>query len=90
MNLSKQSYLHEIVSRIDPQETDEVLEVVAGTCACGRAIAPRAGHVICLDMTPAMLREGRETAFLHAQGTGRPFLRKSGQGSCQNRRNIVS
>ena len=86
MNFSKQSYLHEIVLRIDPQETDEVLEVAAGTCACGRAIAPRAGHVICLDMTPAMLRVGREAAaregnanlsFVLGDAAELPFLENS-------------
>ena len=35
-----------------------VLEVASGACVCGRAIAPYAGSVTCLDMTPAMLSVG--------------------------------
>lgn len=30
---------------------DAVLEVAAGICACGRALAPLSGNVVCLDMT---------------------------------------
>jgi len=39
-----------------------VLEVAAGICACGRALAPLAGNVVCLDMTPAMLSFGKAEA----------------------------
>lgn len=39
-----------------------MLEVAAGTCACGRAVAPNARSVTCLDMTPAMLEAGRTEA----------------------------
>lgn len=38
------------------------MEVAAGTCACGRALAPLAGNVVCLDMTPAMLSVGKAEA----------------------------
>lgn len=41
---------------------DAVLEVAAGICACGRALAPLAGNVVCLDMTPAMLSVGKAEA----------------------------
>lgn len=41
---------------------DAVLEVAAGICACGRALAPLAGSVVCLDMTPAMLSVGKAEA----------------------------
>ena len=49
------------MSEIAPEKTDIVLEVAAGTCACGRAIAPYAAKVTCLDMT-AMLSVGKEAA----------------------------
>ena len=39
-----------------------VLEVAAGTCICGRALAPYVESVICLDATPAMLEKGKEEA----------------------------
>lgn len=38
---------------------DAVLEVAAGICACGRALAPLAGNVVCLDMTLAILSVGK-------------------------------
>ena len=53
MNFSKQDYLYSVVQKIAQSKTDAVLEVAAGTCACGRTIAPYAGNVVCLDMTPA-------------------------------------
>lgn len=68
MNFSKKEYLDYTVSKIAPAGTDNVLEVAAGTCACGRAVAPGARSVTCLDMTPAMLEVGRteaEKAGLH-------------------------
>lgn len=34
--------------------------MAAGTCACGRALAPLVGAVTCLDMTSAMLEVGRQ------------------------------
>ena len=39
-----------------------MLEVAAGICACGRALAPLAGNVVCLDMTSAMLSVGKAEA----------------------------
>ena len=62
MNFSKKEYLDYTVSKIAPTGTDNVLEVAAGTCACGRAVAPGARSVTCLDMTPAMLEVGRTEA----------------------------
>lgn len=37
-----------------------MLEVAAGTCICGRAVASFVSHVVCLDATKAMLEKGRE------------------------------
>ena len=62
MNFSKQDYLDSVVQKIVPSKTDVVLEAADGTCACGRAIAPYAGNVVCLDMTPAMLSVGKSEA----------------------------
>ena len=62
MSFSKQEYLDYTISKIAPSKSDIVLEVAAGTCICGRAIAPYAQNVTCLDMTPAMLTLGKAAA----------------------------
>ena len=62
MNFKKQEYLDYAIKKISPEKTDSVLEVAAGTCVCGRAIAPYAKQVVCLDMTPAMLSVGKNNA----------------------------
>ena len=59
LNFSKKDYLDFIVSCTKPSESDTVLEVAAGTCACGRVFSPFVHQVICLDMTPAMLSAGK-------------------------------
>lgn len=61
-HLSSQSYLDHITRRVAPRQNDDVLEVAAGTCICGRALAPMVNHVTCLDATDAMLEEGRREA----------------------------
>lgn len=61
-HLSKKEYLDYLVLRTEPKPADRVLEVAAGTCVCGRALAPYCGHVTCLDLTPAMLETGRKEA----------------------------
>lgn len=62
MSFTKKEYLEYIVSCIRPKETDTVLEVASGTCACGRSLAPFVQNVTCLDMTPAMLYVGKSEA----------------------------
>lgn len=62
MNFTKQEYLEHMVSCVGPQRTDTVLEVAAGTCICGRSLAPFVKNVTCLDMTTAMLAVGKEEA----------------------------
>ena len=62
MSFTKQEYLEHTVSCIEPKKTDSVLEVAAGTCACGRALAPFVQTVLCLDMTAAMLQVGKAAA----------------------------
>ena len=86
MNFSKKAYLDYAVSKLTPKKTDRVLEVAAGTCACGRAIAPHVDSVTCLDLTPAMLMVGREKAeeenirnisFVTGDAAELPFLNDS-------------
>lgn len=86
MNFTKKGYLDYVVERVAAKPDDAVLEVAAGTCACGRAIAPHAGSVICLDMTPAMLSIGKAEAekaglnnmtFVLGDAAELPFLDES-------------
>src|SRR5690606_16001894 len=62
---------------------DVVLEVAAGTALVSRAIAPRVRHVTALDLTPAMLAEGKREAdhdgvmnitFSHGDAAALPYL----------------
>ena len=62
MNFTKQEYLEHMVSCVAPQRSDTVLEVAAGTCICGRSLAPFVERVACLDMTTAMLAVGKAEA----------------------------
>lgn len=62
MNFSKQEYLDYTIRSMELRSTDCVLEAAAGTCACGRSIAPFVKSVFCLDATPAMLTVGEEEA----------------------------
>lgn len=62
MNFTKQEYLEHMISCVKPQKTDTVLEVAAGTCICGRSLAPFVENVTCLDMTTAMLAVGKAEA----------------------------
>ena len=62
LNFTEKKFLDFIVTNMQPQKTDTVLEVAAGTCACGCSLAPFVQNVTCLDMTSAMLTAGKETA----------------------------
>ncbi|MCL5123492.1 MAG: methyltransferase domain-containing protein [Deltaproteobacteria bacterium] len=62
MNFSKQEYLDYTVQCMQLGPGDCVLEAAAGTCACGRSVAPFVQSVVCLDATPAMLEVGKEKA----------------------------
>lgn len=86
MNFSKKEYLDYTVSCIAPTKEDRVLEVAAGTCACGISLAPLSGHVTCLDITKAMLSKGKEKAeseglrnmdFVLGNAEEMPFLDES-------------
>ena len=63
-----------------------IFDVAAGTCACGRAIAPYAKSVVCLDMMSVMLSIGKAEAqkvkldnmvFLLGDAAELPFLESS-------------
>ena len=63
-----------------------VLEVAAGTCACGRAFAPLTKTVVCLDATAPMLQVGKQDAqerhldnmvFVRGYAEELPFLDNS-------------
>lgn len=86
LNFTRQDYLDHMVSAVAPLTDASVLEVAAGTCACGRAIAPYAKNVVCLDMTSAMLSVGkaeseknglRNMSFVLGDAAGMPFLENS-------------
>ena len=62
MNFSKQEYLDYTVRSMNLTKDDCVLEAAAGTCACGRSVAPFVKTVVCLDATPAMLDVGKAEA----------------------------
>ena len=46
LNFTKAEYLNYTVSCVAPDKQDIILEVAAGTCACGRSFAPLAHTVI--------------------------------------------
>ena len=83
VNFTKEEYLNHTLSRIAPHKGDTVLEVAAGTCACGRAFAPFVQSVVCLDATVHMLQIGKQEAanshlenmiFLKGYAEELPFL----------------
>lgn len=62
LNFTKEEYLNYTLSCVAPDKQDIILEVAAGTCACGRSFAPFARTVVCLDATLPMLTVGKEKA----------------------------
>ena len=62
VNFTKKEYLEYTVDAAGPAGTDMVLEVAAGTCACGRALASLVHTVVCLDATVPMLQIGKQGA----------------------------
>ncbi|MHC6180969.1 class I SAM-dependent methyltransferase [Clostridium sp. JNZ X4-2] len=61
-NFTKKEYLEHIIENMQLQKRDSVLEVAAGTCACGREMASHVKQIICLDATAAMLEIGKKEA----------------------------
>lgn len=62
VNFSKKEYLDYTLTSVQPVATDMILEVAAGTCACGRSFAPFVKMVVCLDATTPMLKVGKQSA----------------------------
>jgi ubiquinone/menaquinone biosynthesis C-methylase UbiE len=61
-HISKAEYTDYLIKRIGAKETEHALEVAAGTCICGRALAPFVKDITCLDMTEEMLAQGKKLA----------------------------
>ena len=61
-HMSKAEYTDYLIRSIGAIGTEHTLEVAAGTCICGRAIAPYVNDVVCLDLTEEMLEQGRKLA----------------------------
>ncbi|CNF30539.1 ubiquinone/menaquinone biosynthesis methyltransferase [Mycobacterium tuberculosis] len=87
-NVAFTRHLDQLVRFMDPELDleDVVLEVAAGTGLVSRAIARRVRHVTALDLTPAMLAEGKREAdraglmnitFTCGDATALPYLDRS-------------
>lgn len=59
-HMSKAEYTDYLIQRVDAKGDEHALEVAAGTCICGRALAPYVGDITCLDLTEEMLAQGRK------------------------------
>lgn len=62
VNFSKEEYLDYTLSCVQPDKSDALLEVAAGTCVCGLSFAPFVQKVVCLDATVPMLQIGKTEA----------------------------
>ena len=62
LTLSSAEYLEWVVSQLALSPSFVVLDVAAGTGHLGRAIAPHVQRVVAVDLTPAMIAEGRREA----------------------------
>lgn len=61
-HMSKAEYTEYLIRKIAVNGREHALEVAAGTCICGRALAPYVKDVTCLDLTEEMLEQGRKSA----------------------------
>lgn len=61
-HMSKAEYTDYLIDRVSAKGDEKALEVAAGTCICGRAFAPHVGEIVCLDLTDAMLEQGKKMA----------------------------
>lgn len=61
-HMSKSEYTDYLIKRVNAKDNEHALEVAAGTCICGRALAPYVKNIICLDLTEAMLEQGKYLA----------------------------
>ncbi|WP_067482667.1 class I SAM-dependent methyltransferase [Actinomadura hibisca] len=88
LNTAFTRHLDRLVRFMEPELDleDVVLEVAAGTALVSRAIARRVRHVTALDLTPAMLAQGKREAdrdgvtnvtFTRGDATALPYLDRS-------------
>lgn len=61
-HMSKVEYTDYLIQKTGADGTEHALEVAAGTCICGRALAPFIKDIICLDLTEEMLAQGKKAA----------------------------
>lgn len=61
-HMSKAEYTDYLIRSIQAKGNEHALEVAAGTCICGRAVAPYVKDITCLDLTEAMLEQGKKLA----------------------------
>ena len=61
-HMSKAEYTDYLIKRVNAKGDEKALEVAAGTCICGRALAPHIKEITCLDLTEAMLEQGKKLA----------------------------
>lgn len=61
-HMSKTEYTDYLMKRIGAKKTEHALEVAAGTCICGRALASFVKDITCLDLTEEMLAQGKKLA----------------------------
>lgn len=69
--MSKAEYTDYLIQRIGANGKEHVLEVAAGTCICGRALAPFVKDSTCLDLTDTPEDVQKEiTDFMNKELTG--------------------
>lgn len=61
-HMSKAEYTDYLIQKIAATGKEHALEVAAGTCICGRALAPFVKDITCLDLTEEMLAQGKKLA----------------------------
>lgn len=61
-HMSKAEYTDYLIQRTGANGKEHALEVAAGTCICGRALAPFVKDITCLDLTEEMLAQGKKLA----------------------------
>ena len=61
-HMSKTEYTDYLIQKTEAKGNEHALEVAAGTCICGRALAPYVKDITCLDLTEEMLIQGKKLA----------------------------
>lgn len=61
-HMAKAEYTDYLIQKIGAGGKEHALEVAAGTCICGRALAPFVEDITCLDLTEEMLEQGKRLA----------------------------